>query len=79
MSGSQGGKVAVYEWNGSKMAVATGSWKDAVYGESFTLKVVRAGTSVTVSIDGTEIGTWTLGRYSDTYTGRNARHRYLGR
>lgn len=65
----QGGKVAVYEWNGSKMAVATGSWKDAVYGESFTLKVVRAGTSVTVSIDGTEIGTWTLGRYSDTYTG----------
>ena len=67
----QDGKVAVYEWNASagKMAVATGSWKEAAYGKDFVLKVELDGDKATVSIDGQTVGTWTLGRYSDVYRG----------
>jgi hypothetical protein len=67
----QGGKVAVYEWNEStgKMAVATGSWKDAAYGKDFTLKAELDGDKLTVSVDGGTVGTWTLGRYGDEYKG----------
>lgn len=67
----QGGKVSVYEWNADfeKLAASTGGWKDATYGDSFLLKVVVDGSSVTVSIDGTAIGTWTLGRFGDSYKG----------
>ncbi|HIW73660.1 MAG TPA: hypothetical protein H9684_05010 [Firmicutes bacterium] len=67
----QDGKAAVYEWNADagKMAAATGGWKDAAYGEAFTLKVELDAGKVTVSIDGTAVGTWTLGRYGDEYRG----------
>ncbi len=67
----QDGKVAVYEWNAdaNKMAAATGSWKDAAFGEAFDLAVEIQDGQVTVSIDGAEIGTWTLGRYGDEYQG----------
>ena len=68
----QDGKVAVYEWNeeAGKPAVANGGgWKDAAYGEDFTLKVEMADDKVTVSVDGNAVGTWTIGRYGDEYKG----------